>query len=90
MRSASPAVVEADIVILSPTQLQHLLLEDLSMDLTIILGAAEKHANVFYPIGLLRFRDERPRSRSAANQCDELAALHRILAAQDKTSSGSK
>jgi hypothetical protein len=56
----------------------------------IILCADEKHTNVFHPIGLLRFRGARPRRRSAANQCDELAALHRILEAEDKTSSCSK
>jgi hypothetical protein len=84
------AVVKANIVILSPTQLLHLLLEHLSVGLTfrIIPGAAKKHANVFYPIRLLRFRGERPRSRNATNQCDELAPLHCQPRAQDRAAAG--
>jgi hypothetical protein len=49
------------------------------MGLTIILCAGEKHTNAFYPIGLLCFGPERPRSRGAANQCDELAPSHAVL-----------
>ena len=86
--SGGPAVIKADIAIPSPTQLLPLLLEDLGLGLTfrIILCANEKHTNVFHPIGLLRSRGERPRSRSAANQGDKLAALHCPTQALDRTS----
>src|SRR5262249_14494596 len=39
-------------------------------------GCGQEHADALYALALLRARRERPRCRSAAEQRDELAALH--------------
>src|SRR5262249_17849754 len=40
--------------------------------------ATDEHPDVSHPLGLLRARRERPRSSSAAEKRDEVAALHSI------------
>jgi hypothetical protein len=42
------------------------------------------YANAPHPLGLLRARHERPRSRRAANKLDELTPLHVLPQAQGR------
>src|SRR5262249_4952767 len=49
---------------------------DASLSFRIVCGRAHEHANAAHPLALLRPRRERPRRRRAAQQRDELAALH--------------
>src|SRR5262249_20750351 len=44
----------------------------------IVRGQAHEDANASHSLGLLRARRQRPRSRRAAEQRDEVAALHSI------------
>src|SRR5262245_8385848 len=52
---------------------------NVALPLQIILGEAHQNANPQAAPGLLRSRRERPRSRRAAEERDELAALHHSI-----------
>src|SRR5262249_8177814 len=51
---------------------------DLGERIRIVRAPAHEHADAPHPLGLLRARRERPRSRRAAEQRDEPAPLHSI------------
>src|SRR5262245_31683270 len=53
----------------------------------IVLGKGCQHADASHPLALLRARRERPRSR-AAEQRDELAALHSTTSSARADKSG--
>jgi hypothetical protein len=61
-----------------PAQLLQPLQErrDAGLSFRIVRGQVHKHADPTRPLALLRPRRERPRDRRAAEQRDELAALH--------------
>ena len=83
MRSASPAPQRMSIRTLRPT-VQPSFLQPLykrrnaGLSFRIVCGQVHKHADAPHPLALLRTRRERPRSRRATKQCDELAAFHLI------------
>src|SRR5262249_42592155 len=54
----------------------------------IVRGCRQQHANASHPLGLLRPRPERPRGSRAAEQSDELAALHSITSSARASSVG--
>ena len=56
--------------------------------LRIVRGRVHEHADARHPFRLLRARRERPRSRRAAEQRDELAALHSITSSARASSDG--
>src|SRR5262249_17731909 len=68
-----------DITALHPSEPLKTMPERVKADLHvgIVLGLHCQHSNAPHPLGLLRARRERPRSR-AAKQPDELAPLHSI------------
>jgi hypothetical protein len=45
----------------------------------IVRGRGVEHADAPHPLWLLRTRRQRPRHCRAAEQCDELAALHHSI-----------
>ena len=53
----------------------------------IVRGCGQEHADAPHPLGLLRARRERPRSRRAAEQRDELAASHHSITSSARASS---
>jgi hypothetical protein len=52
----------------------------------LINAGAQKHANEFHALVLLRYRRERPRRCSAADKTDELPPLHVRTHAQETAS----
>ena len=62
---------------IGPAQLLQPLQErrDAGLKFRIVRGCVQEHADAPHPLGLLRARRERPRSRRAAEQRDELAPL---------------
>ena len=61
---------------------------DAGLSFRVALGEGHQHADAPHAIGLLRARRERPRSRRAAEQRDELAALHSITSSARASSVG--
>jgi hypothetical protein len=53
-----------------------ILVDSSGLRFTVALGKSYQDTDPAYLIRLLRARRERPRSRRAAGQCDELAAPH--------------
>ena len=59
---------------------------DAGLRFRIIRSEGHEHADAPHPLGLLRPRRERPRGRRAAEQRDELAALHSITSSATASS----
>src|SRR6516164_8765680 len=78
--AAAPAVIDTDVLADSPTRLLKTLRKrrEAGQPLRIVRLHSHQHADASHPLGLLRARRERPRDRRAAEQRDELAALHSI------------
>src|SRR5262249_45611011 len=78
--SDAPAIVDPNIASLCPTQPLKVLPKscDAGLSFRIALGICDQHTDPSYLLRLLRARLHWPRSRRAANQRDELAALHSI------------
>src|SRR5262249_7114915 len=76
---ATPAVVDPDVLADRPPQLLQTLRKrrEAGVRLWIVGLHGHQHTDAPHPFGLLRARRERPRGR-AADQRDELAALHSI------------
>ena len=55
-------------------------------DFRIVRGCGHEHADAPHPLGLLRARGERPRSRRAAEKRDELAPSHVVPQGQSHAS----
>src|SRR5215470_14776740 len=74
-----PAGIDLHIATIGPAQLLQALPErrDAGFCLRIIHGEWYEHADAPHPLGLLRARCERPRSRRAAEQREEVAPLYR-------------
>ena len=77
-RGRRVAVVDADVAALRPPKPFERGPErrEACLYFRILLSEGRKHANPPDSVGLLRARRERPRRRRAAEQRDELAALH--------------
>src|SRR5262249_38279129 len=87
-----PAIVEPDIAALRPPEFLESLLKfgDYGLSFPIAPSIRHQHADPPHALGLLRPRRERPRRRRAAEQRDELAALHSITSsALNRTEVGS-
>src|SRR6516164_7141742 len=78
--SRRPMPVDAQALPLAPTQCLQALLKGRRARLSfwIILRIVHQHCDPAHPLALLRTRRERPRGRRAADERDELAALHSI------------
>ena len=90
--SASPAAQRVSIRTLrpiGPAQLLQPLREhrDAGLPFRIVRGQRHEHADAPHPLALLRARRERPRRR-AAEERDELAALHSITSSARASSEG--
>src|SRR5262245_61966110 len=74
----TPAIVDANIAADAPAAFLQPLRErgDLGERIRIVRAPAHEHADAPHPFALLRARRERPGSRRAAEQRDELAALY--------------
>jgi hypothetical protein len=70
--------IDLNIAANDPAQLLESLPERSGAELSfgIVLGVEHQHADPPHPIGLLCVRRQRPRSRRAAEERDELAAPH--------------
>ncbi|MGB7013254.1 MAG: hypothetical protein WBD97_23015, partial [Pseudolabrys sp.] len=70
--------VDPQIVAVAPAQLLKGLCERRKAGLSfrIVLGPIHEHADAPHPLGLLCARRERPRSRCAPEERDEVAAVH--------------
>src|SRR5262249_52358575 len=77
---AGEPVIELDIVALGPAEFMEPLPESRKVALPdfIVLGKAHDHADAPHPLALPRASRERPRSRRAAEQRDQLATFHSI------------
>ena len=71
----------------SPTQLLQRLLErrDSGLAFSIIRSPVHKHANPPHTLRLLRARRERPRGRRAAEEHDEVAAVHSMTSSASES-----
>ena len=81
MRSASPAPQRVSIRTLRPSVQPSCCSPCTNaamrrLQFRIVRGQVQEHADAPHPLGLLRARRERPRSRRAAEQRDELAPLY--------------
>ena len=74
----APAIVDPHVAAVGPAQFLQPLQErrDAGLSFRIVRGQVHEHADAPHPLALLRARRERPRSRRAAEQRDELAPLH--------------
>ena len=72
------AMVDADIEALRPSKPFELLskFRDAHYPFRIVLGIGHQHSDAPYAVGLLGACSKRPRSRRAAQACNELAPLH--------------
>src|SRR5262249_10650477 len=77
---ASPTIVDLDIASFNPAQVLEALQQrgDIGLSLRITLGVSHEHADAPHPLGLPRPRRERPCSRRAAEQYDEVAPSQSI------------
>jgi hypothetical protein len=84
------AMFDLDIASLGPSPRGEFLhkLRDAGPVLRIVLGIAREHANASHPLGMLRPRRQRPHRRRAAEQGDELAAVHSITSSARASSVG--
>src|SRR6266516_6724276 len=74
----SEAVFEPDVAPFNPSQLLQRLLECRIAGCGTEIADTAHYADAPHSLGLLRARNERPRDRRAAEQRDELAAVHSI------------
>src|SRR5262245_24065418 len=82
-----PAGVDPHVAADAPTQFLQLLQErpDPGLKFRIVRGCGQEDADAPHTLGLLRMRSERPISRRATNDLDELASSHCLPPeAQDK------
>src|SRR5262249_32663508 len=78
---AWPALLDVDIAIFDPPEILQATAERRHAELAfgvILCQPRNQHADAPHPLALLRARHERPRRRRAAEQREELAALHSI------------
>src|SRR5215831_15197896 len=77
---SGPVRVDAHVASDDPARFCQALVErpEPRLIIDIVCGCGKQHADAPNPVRLLRARRERPRRRSAAEQRDELAALHSI------------
>jgi hypothetical protein len=70
-----PAGFDPQVAAFAPSQLAERLCErrEPGLSLGIASGEIYEHADAPHRLGLLRARNERPRCRRAAEQCDEVA-----------------
>jgi hypothetical protein len=75
---AGPAKLDPEIGALRPPQLRERGTEyrDPRLHRRIAFRKADQHANAPHRVNLVRARSERPRHRSPADPCDELAPGH--------------
>src|SRR5262245_27204164 len=73
----APAILDPQVAALAPAQLLERLLERRELG-TAGAATAREHADPPYAPWLLRARHERPRDGRAAEQRDQLAAVHSI------------
>ena len=76
-----PAIVDPHVAADGPAQFLQPLQErsDAGLRFRIVRDQVREHADATHPLGLLRARRERPRSRRAAEERDELAPFHRRM-----------
>ena len=89
--AAAPAIVDLQVASYLPPQVPKFLKERsvAGLSLRVVRRYRGEHADPPHPLGLLRARRERPRSRRAAEQRDELAPVHSITSsARSKNVSG--
>src|SRR5262245_31170865 len=88
--AGSPAIVDANVAALNPSQLAPRRFEcpDAQQCFCIACAKAHNHADSSYPLALLRASRERPRQRRAAEEGDELAPLHSITSSARASSVG--
>jgi hypothetical protein len=74
----TPAIVNSNIAAIVPAEFLKALLKygDARTSICIAFGNRHQHTHAANSFRLLSARRERPRSRCAAEQCDELAPLH--------------
>jgi hypothetical protein len=86
----APAILGAKIATFRPSELLEAVAQrrEAVLRFRIILGCRHQHADAPHPLSLLRACHERPRSRRAAEQRDELAALHSITSSARASSVG--
>src|SRR5262249_19588196 len=76
---AGPAIIDAHVAAFYPSQFLKPLLQCFDPNLSFcIISDTHEHADASHPLRLLRTRRHRPRRSRAAEQRDELAALHSI------------
>jgi hypothetical protein len=85
-----PAMLDPDVTALCPAELQKPLAQRRSppRGFRIVLGIRHQHADARHPLWLLRARCERPRKRRAAEQSDEVAAVHSITSSARTSNDG--
>ena len=86
--ASAPAIIDPNIAAVDPAQLlqasANAAIRTRPSGSSAVNGS--QHTNAPHPLGLLRARGERPRSRRAAEQRDELASLHVRSQAQETAS----
>src|SRR5262245_38211346 len=87
--SGCKTVLDLDVAALRPSALGETdtKCREASFHLGVVLGVSNQHTNAWHPHGFLRPRRERPRGR-AAEQRDELAALHSITSSARASTAG--
>src|SRR5215471_2806107 len=85
-----PARIDRDFLALYPPELLEFLPEsrDVCLCFPVALRIAHQRSYPPHPVSLLRARRERPRGRRAAQQRDELAALHSITSSAMESTPG--
>src|SRR5262245_59264084 len=85
-----PATVDPDAAVVRPSEPLEFLLErgQAGLIFGIVLRSRHQHADPAHPLRLLRVPGERPRSRRAAEQRDELATFHSITSSARASSGG--
>src|SRR5215472_6691517 len=84
------SMLDSDIAVLGPAERLETLAKcnDPSQHFGIVLGVWMQECDAPHPLGLLRPRREWPCSRRAAEQTDELAALHSITSSAMESTPG--
>src|SRR5262249_7958809 len=88
-RTAGPAIVDAHVAAFYPSQFLKPLLQRFDPKLSFcVISDTHEDTDSPHPLALLRARRERPCSRRAAKQRDELAAFHSITSSARASSWG--
>src|SRR5262249_61900873 len=87
--TCTPAKLDPHIAAVDPAQLLHRFQErhDVGLRIRVVRGPVHQRADAQHPVGLLRSRRERPRSR-AADKRDKVAPLHSITSSARAMSVG--